>query len=100
MFQITRSLVAAAAAACLVVACSPADGEAGPGGNAAQVDAGYLDIVSFSDKNGAVIIGNPDASVELVEYASLTCGHCKDFHIDVLSGIKNCLLYTSPSPRD
>lgn len=94
MLQITRSLVAVAAVACFIVACAPAGGENAPASTASQADAGYLDIVSFSAENGAVIIGNPDATVELVEYASLTCGHCKDFHLDVLSSIKKDYIAT------
>jgi len=29
---------------------------------------------------GELVIGNPDAKVELVEYASMTCGACANFH--------------------
>lgn len=28
---------------------------------------------------GGFLVGNPDAKVKLVEYASLTCPHCRDF---------------------
>ena len=94
MMQITRSLVTAAAAICLVVSCSPAGDESSTAPSATQTDAGYLDIVSFSEENGSVVIGNPDAEVELVEYASLTCGHCKDFHTDVLTSIKKDYIAT------
>tara|TARA_R110001606_G_scaffold66763_2_gene153283 strand:+ start:456 stop:1061 length:606 start_codon:yes stop_codon:yes gene_type:complete len=33
-------------------------------------------------------IGDPDAPVEIIEYASLTCTHCRDFHLDVLPDLK------------
>ncbi|WP_212522977.1 DsbA family protein [Actibacterium sp. MT2.3-13A] len=33
-------------------------------------------------------IGNPDAKVELVEYASYTCSHCKNFHDNVYRQLK------------
>lgn len=85
MLQMSRSLMISALAAALFAACTPAGGETT---GAQQADAGYLEVVSFSEENGSVVIGNPDADVELIEYASLTCGHCKDFHIDVLSRIK------------
>lgn len=29
-----------------------------------------------------MIEGNPDSPVELIEYASFTCGHCRNFHAD------------------
>lgn len=94
MKRISHVLMAAFAAGALAVACSPSGGESAPASNAAQVDAGFLEIVSFSDTNGSVVIGNPDATVELIEYASLTCGHCKDFHIDVLTSIKKDYIAT------
>ena len=33
-------------------------------------------------------LGNPDAPVKIVEYASFTCPHCATFHLDVLPNIK------------
>lgn len=94
MKPISRILTSALLAGTMIAACSPADSEGAHSNGAAQVDAGYLEIVSFSDENGSVIIGNPDAKVELIEYASLTCGHCKDFHIDVLTSIKKDYIAT------
>lgn len=94
MKRISRILTSALLAGSLIAACSPAGGEGSPSSDASQVDTGYLEIVSFSEENGSVIIGNPDAKVELIEYASLTCGHCKDFHIDVLSSIKKDYIAT------
>jgi protein-disulfide isomerase len=35
-----------------------------------------------------LVIGNPDAKVTIVEYASMTCGHCKQFHTKVLPDLK------------
>jgi protein-disulfide isomerase len=34
------------------------------------------------------ILGNPDAPITIIEYASLTCPHCAHFTIDVLPEIK------------
>ncbi|MDX6751556.1 DsbA family protein [Geminicoccaceae bacterium 1502E] len=34
------------------------------------------------------VIGEPDAPVTIIEYASLTCPHCASFHRDVLPGLK------------
>lgn len=94
MLQISRTLTSAALAIMLSVACSPQAEEASGETGAEQADAGYLEVVTFSDENGAVIIGNPDAEVELIEYASLTCGHCRDFHVDVLTSIKKDYIAT------
>lgn len=35
-----------------------------------------------------LILGNADAKVTIVEYASMTCGHCKQFHTKVLPDLK------------
>lgn len=34
-------------------------------------------------------IGNPEAPIKIVEYASLTCSHCAHFHNDVLPALKS-----------
>ncbi len=36
--------------------------------------------VTAATPEGGFVLGNPDAKVKLVEYASLTCPHCRDFH--------------------
>ncbi|PTQ10918.1 protein-disulfide isomerase [Sphingomonas oleivorans] len=38
----------------------------------------WTDIVAKTPQGG-FIMGNPEAPVKLVEYASLTCPHCRDF---------------------
>jgi protein-disulfide isomerase len=35
------------------------------------------------------VLGNPDAPVTMIEYASLTCGHCKAFHDQVYPAFKS-----------
>ncbi len=35
-----------------------------------------------------MVLGNPGASVEVVEYASFTCPHCRNFHRDVFGQLK------------
>lgn len=35
-----------------------------------------------------LVMGNADAKVTIVEYASMTCGHCKQFHTKVLPDLK------------
>ena len=33
-------------------------------------------------------LGSPDAPIKLIEYFSMTCGHCADFHLETLPKIK------------
>ena len=37
---------------------------------------------------GGIRIGNPDAKVKIVEFASYTCGHCKVFHETGIPALK------------
>ncbi|WP_332692462.1 DsbA family protein [Bosea sp. (in: a-proteobacteria)] len=37
---------------------------------------------------GDVWLGKPDAKVSIIEYASLTCGHCATFHRDTWPALK------------
>ena len=37
---------------------------------------------------GDMVLGDPEAPIKIVEYASLTCPHCASFHADVLPQIK------------
>ena len=34
------------------------------------------------------VLGSPDAPVTMIEFASLTCGHCADFHVETLPALK------------
>jgi protein-disulfide isomerase len=34
------------------------------------------------------ILGDPNAPVTIIEYSSLTCSHCRQFHLDILPKIK------------
>jgi protein-disulfide isomerase len=42
----------------------------------AQTTSGDVDTSGIED----MVAGNPDATVEIIEYASFTCGHCATFH--------------------
>ncbi|UYV15251.1 DsbA family protein [Porphyrobacter sp. ULC335] len=54
-----------------------ASGEALPA-IAAPAGTKWADTVTVTPEGG-YMIGNPDAPIKLVEYASHTCGHCADF---------------------
>ncbi|MBL4872819.1 MAG: DsbA family protein [Rhodobacteraceae bacterium] len=54
--------------------------------------AAYSAMPAFAQSDQAVVIeemsiGSEDAPITLIEYASFTCPHCKDFHADVLPEI-------------
>ena len=34
------------------------------------------------------VIGNEDAKITIIEYASLSCSHCADFHVNTLENLK------------
>ena len=40
------------------------------------------------------VLGDPDAPIEIVEYSSLTCTHCRHFHIEILPELKKNYLDT------
>jgi protein-disulfide isomerase len=79
-----KSLLVATAAALALTACG---GDAGTGGTmkgepvakvAAPAGKQWVDVVSKT-ADGGYQIGNPDAKIKLVEYASVTCSHCAEF---------------------
>jgi len=41
-----------------------------------------------------IILGKKTAPVTIIEYASLTCGHCSDFHLKVLPKLKKLFIDT------
>jgi protein-disulfide isomerase len=45
-------------------------------------------VVPISPFMDTPVLGDPNAPVELTEYASTTCGHCKAFHDEVFPQLK------------
>ena len=45
--------------------------------------------VNVATSEGGFRVGNPNAKVKLLEFASLTCPHCKDFHAEAAETIRN-----------
>lgn len=64
------------------------------GGAAALAAASALPAAaqdSLEDKGyalGDVVMGNEDAPVTVIEYASFTCGHCGNFHVNSWPSVK------------
>lgn len=71
-----RLRLAFASVALLLAACTPAE----------EIDA-YAKV-AISPFLGKPVLGDPDAPVELAEYASTTCGHCRAFHEEIFPQLK------------
>lgn len=95
MARISRNIWMAAAAALALGACSAGDNSAAQTAGPSQEQTNtYLSEAYFDETEAGVVLGNPDAAVTLVEYASLTCGHCKTFHEEVIPTIKSDYIAT------
>ena len=49
------------------------------------VSANIVDTIEALEEKS---IGKPDAPIKMIEFASLTCGHCARFHNEVMPAIK------------
>ncbi len=86
MIKFHRALVAMLAAplALGLAACGSSEGEGGATAGesiapiAAPAGTAWVDVVEVTPEDG-YRIGNPDAPIKLVEYASHTCPHCAAF---------------------
>lgn len=59
---------------------------------APEPSADTADAGQAFDLNAALAprgLGNPNAPIKIVEYASLTCNHCAHFHNDILPAMKS-----------
>jgi len=92
-----RSFAAAALVALALTACSKKSATsdtsvAAPGGPIAAVPPPpgkqWTDVVSETAEGGYVM-GNPNAPVKLVEYASFSCPHCKHFEATGAATLKS-----------
>ncbi len=89
MARISSNIWIAAVAALALGACTAGENSATPTAGPSDTYAkGYLSESYFDEQEAGVVLGNPDAAVTLIEYASLTCGHCKTFHEEVMPTIK------------
>ena len=78
-----KKFLAAAALTVTLAACNqqPAANEQGAGTTTAPVQApnGDWSQLVAQTPEGGMLMGNPNAKVKLVEFASMTCGHCAAF---------------------
>ena len=77
-----RIALAALAGALLTSACD---------GNGPALPHKTVPVTPFM---GEAVMGDPAAKVEIVEYASTTCSHCKAFHETVLPELKKSYIGT------
>ena len=99
--QVLISLLAVSAGGAMLAACGedqqasapatpPAGGSTPASSAAAPAAQGTVDMAALLEE-GALpekVIGNADAPVTIVEYASMTCPHCATFHANTLPAIK------------
>lgn len=78
--------VFALAAGLALAACGDGGGESSAGGGAAPARANPA--MAVSHPLGDITLGDPDAPITFVEYASFTCGHCAAFHAQNLPQLK------------
>ncbi|MEE4349525.1 MAG: thioredoxin domain-containing protein [Pacificimonas sp.] len=96
MLTTTISRAAALTAATLLfAACEQTDGATAATGSAegtdapvsADPDSNWVRTVTKTPEGG-YLMGNPDARVKLIEFASLACPGCARFHADSMSELK------------
>ena len=92
---LTISALALTVAACGEKTATPA-GDA-PAAVAAPAGQNWVDTVTATPEGG-FRMGNPNAKVKLVEYASLTCSHCAHFHTQILPDLKKKWIDTGMQP--
>ncbi len=67
-----------------------------PSAATAPASTGSVDVAQLMAPQALpdIVVGNPDAPVTIVEYASMTCSHCADFHSESYPAIKTDYLDT------
>jgi protein-disulfide isomerase len=78
-------VLAAAAAAAGILYYRGGFEQAGPGGPKKDPDVAELMAPGPLED---IVLGKPDAPITIVEYASMTCPHCAQFHTAVLPQLK------------
>ncbi|PHZ85634.1 hypothetical protein CRD36_02805 [Paremcibacter congregatus] len=59
-----------------------------PETKAAASIAPAADTTDVGFLNYDMVLGDPDAPIEIIEYAAISCPHCAHFHADVLPDLK------------
>jgi protein-disulfide isomerase len=61
---------------------------AGPDATAQKLDVPSKEDLLAPGPLGDRVIGRPNAPITMIEYASLTCPHCRDYHAKVFPRVK------------
>jgi len=89
-------LASAASAQTTTAAPAATERATNPAAATAQSSDGSVDVSKLMSTQALpdVVIGNADAPVTILEYASMTCTHCRDFHTESYPAIKKDYLDT------
>lgn len=97
MLSLSLKRAAVLCSAALLFACSEAaETDAATAKDTASASAAESNWVRTLARTeaGGYLMGNPDAPVKLIEYASLTCSHCADFHETAMAELKGKYIAT------
>jgi protein-disulfide isomerase len=92
-FPLSRRMVLSTAAGSALVAASGAASSLAWAQKKADAPISVEDLMK-PDALGDLVLGKADAPCTIVEYASMTCGHCGAFHTKVLPLIKEKYITT------
>lgn len=87
MIRRRLNTVLAATALAAAIGLSPGLAPLGLIGRAAAQDADSADLAK-APPLGDIVLGSANAPVTMIEYASLSCGHCAAFHKEMYPAIK------------
>lgn len=95
--RLIRPLLASIALPLALAACGSSDDAASgaPKGDAiaaipAPAGQNWNEVASETPEGG-IVVGNPDAPIKLVEYASHTCPHCAEFAKEGAAGLEEAV---------
>ena len=84
----TLAATAAVAAGGIWYLSGPGDNPAMTPFTPAQAQEGEATAEASDVEIQEMTLGNEDAAVQVIEYASFTCPHCRDFHDNVFPQLK------------
>lgn len=99
--RFARTLTVSSITALALAACGSPSGTAGDAGSeqpvaakvAAPAGKAWSDVAAKS-ADGGLVIGNPEAPIKVIEFASLTCGACAQFSADSAGELKKDFIDT------
>ena len=90
-FTAARHFAPALLAAAALISCNQAEEATASSAVAetvaAEANGNWVRTISETEEGG-YLMGNPDAPVRLIEFASLACSHCATFHEEAMTELK------------